>query len=358
MNSSLDNTEPTNLRAQLVTNAPWLALVITALGISYSAGQHQVISGGYLLTFSYADTLFQFYNVCRQIALVLLATITVVLVLAIASLIVGYLKLVAERVFLPILFRIRQSRQTRKISRRLDEIEVLTVSLAYSRNPRAKSTEQLQRLYVATKRWQKSGHALEQSQRRYMASIDNLLLLKPSEGPADERFTTQFVAQWWRENKHKRRYLIPYLFVTTPILITIALVVSLRTDTIFESWVFAACSYALLLLIMLVGARMKTAEGTPTASDNTVGIIISAVSLATFMFLLGRDDVEAAIVAQEIYCVSFQNDEVKCGKYAASNSSVVVIFNAEGESSYTIFPWNSIKSARYGSLTSDSAEEP
>ena len=356
MKLASDNLEASSLKTQLAANLPWMAVVVTGLGISYSAGQHQVIRGGYLLTFSYADTLFQFYNVCRQIALVLLATIAVVLALLAFVLIFGYLKLLAERVYSPIVFAVKHRLQSEKISRNLDEIEISTVSLAYSRDPNAERMEQLREFYISVRRSQRSLATLKGSQLGIITSIDNLLLLRPSMGPADERFTTQYAAQWWRENRHSRRYLVPYLFVTTPTLFIIAVVVSLKTDTVFASWFLAAASYALFLLITCISIRMKTPETTPTASDRAAGIVITAVLLATFMFLLGRDDVQAAISSENTYCVSFQNDSVRCGKYAASNSSVVVIFGANGESGFTVIPWRSIKSANYRSTKVEDAE--
>ena len=321
---------------------PLVLLAALLTGVAYSAGQHSIIGQGYLYTFGYSDTLFQAFNVVRQLVTIMVVALTLLLIAILCLFLFLYLRLAIEIPLSLVNRRISDVLHEREYSKAINEISVLTISKATMANPDLAGLLHVQRRYVALRRWREGYRKWQRldEKARELAHKFTRLDFSTSE-PSKHEFTIRALIEWIKVARYSHRFLVPYTLGILVSLILICALYSLTSGTFYLSWFFASSVYLLIFVLVLLAKRAASPVVDPPFEDKVFYYSLGILSLALFMFLLGRDDVQANINRSSSSCVELQQPIEVCGQVLSANSTLFVIMETK-TSHVRLIPWNNI----------------
>ena len=162
-----------------------------------------------------------------------------------------------------------------------------------------------------------------------------------------KNWSTEALVSLLKVNRYKNKWVTVLSVAAFISSMTMFLFFKYMTDTIYLSWLFLAVYYLLVFVILRISKFANSKDVIPTPFEKAFGYTIFGVIILSFMFLLGRDDVQAKSRLKQYTTVELVKGAPKCGRNLAGNSTLLVL---EGQNGITLIPWRHIEGVRYSTV--------
>jgi len=313
------------------------------MGSFYNNGQGSVFGDVYFSSIGYQDTLLQLFVPLRT--MVLLTTIVFVLVLAgcIALFVFSTLRTVKTILGYRLMQRKARKRFAKnEIGRLKNEETALTLAtvLAQESDTPAHVLASVASDYSAIKKYRAADQRGVDMYDDFVFDMKRFLKKREPEPEGKSVVATRSVFGKWFDKKNK---LIVQTVILSGFLLACLMAVLVNywiTDTVYLSFLILSLIFFLYILLNLITWFWGVSSEKPIGPmDQFIGLVIVFCVSSIFMFALGRDEAQSAVLNSDTYQV-FSKDAQFEGRLIASNHSGVLLLE---ESEFLYIRWSSIQ---------------